>query len=228
MDLQRVREGFDRIARQYDAQRRKLIPCFDDYYGMTTAFLAGIISPPSTVLDLGAGTGLLAQYIFDRFPAATFTLVDISDQMLAVARERFSGMSNCNFLVCDYSRDLPAGQYDLICSGLSIHHLEDSAKRNLYGKIFQRLNEGGCFINIDQFNAETNSMNERYNRWWQEHIRQTDLPPAEKASWLKRRELDRENTIEETKQMLRDAEFSAVECIYSYIKFGVILALKTG
>ena len=44
--------------------------------------------------------------------------------------------------------------------------------------------------------------------------------------WLQRRELDRENTIQETLELLKQSGFKQAECIYSYMKFGVILAIK--
>jgi trans-aconitate methyltransferase len=40
------------------------------------------------VLDLGAGTGLFSALIAYSFPGARITLLDVSDEMLARARER--------------------------------------------------------------------------------------------------------------------------------------------
>lgn len=57
-----LEEQFNKVAREYDANRRRFIPCFDDYYDEVTRFLLFNVKKPSRVLDLGAGTGLLAYH----------------------------------------------------------------------------------------------------------------------------------------------------------------------
>ena len=57
-----IREQFNMISREYDAKRRLCIPCYDGFYQETTAFIASCIKKPKTVLDLGAGTGLLISF----------------------------------------------------------------------------------------------------------------------------------------------------------------------
>jgi hypothetical protein len=58
-----------------------------------------------------------------------------------------------------------------------------------------------------------------------------DLPPAglpedEYAKWLERRSLDREKSVEKTLALLAAAGFSRIECVYRFMKFAVIVALK--
>lgn len=226
MKTEDIRERFNQIAGEYDSQRKKFIPCFDDYYETMTDFIAGVIKAPSSILDLGAGTGLLSKYFYVHFPESRYTLVDISEQMLEIAKRRFSGLSNFRFAVSDYSRNLPDESFDLICSALSIHHLENSEKSRLYGNVFNRLSEEGVFFTLDQFDSGLKKMNQHYNDWWYDCIRKSGLPESEHAKWLERRSLDRENTVEETMAMLSGAGFKTVECLYRFMKFGVIAAFK--
>ncbi|KMQ50381.1 type 12 methyltransferase [Chitinispirillum alkaliphilum] len=146
--------------------------------------------------------------------------------MLEVARQRFQGLTNFNFSISDYSKELPSSKFDLIASALSIHHIDDTNKVNLYSGIFDKLNANGCLINLDQFNASSEIMNQYYDESWYEFIDNSKITGAELDSWLKRRELDKENSIDDTKDLLLKIGFKSVECIYSYMKFGVILALK--
>ena len=226
MEIDKISRRFDQVAEKYDLQRRLFIPCFDDYYGTTVSFLAKSKNNFKSILDLGAGTGLLTKYLFDHFPEAHFTLADISEKMLEVGRRRFAGMKNFNFIISDYSKGLPLKSFDLIASALSIHHLENDAKFNLYKQVYDKLDDDGCFINLDQFNADTNKMNIFYNNWWYDIIKKSKITENELKSWLERRELDKENTLDETKIMLKEAGFKIVESIYSYMKFGVVLAIK--
>lgn len=90
-----IEEQFNLIAKEYDSGRRKFIPCFDDYYGNTTKFIAANIKAPDRILDLGTGTGLLSYFWYRHFPKAEYVLVDIADEMLNIAKKRFSGDLQC-------------------------------------------------------------------------------------------------------------------------------------
>ena len=86
-----IEDQFNLIAEEYDMNRRKFIPCFEDYYKNTTKFIVSNIHKPKRILDLGAGTGLLSYFWYLYFPASEYVLVDIADDMLQVARKRFAG-----------------------------------------------------------------------------------------------------------------------------------------
>ncbi len=226
MEIENIKDRFNLVAQKYDNQRRFFIPCFDDYYQTSISFLSTIKSDFNSILDLGAGTGLLTKFLYEKFPNAKFTLVDISDQMMDIAKQRFANMDNFSFLISDYSKELPTIQFDLIASALSIHHLDNDSKAFLYSNVYKDLPDNGYFINLDQFNASTDFINEKYNKYWYNFIGQSSILQMERDSWLQRRELDKENTISETLILLERIGFRHVECIYSYMKFGVILAIK--
>ncbi|MBR7059456.1 MAG: class I SAM-dependent methyltransferase, partial [Neisseriaceae bacterium] len=63
-----IETQFNMVAEEYDKNRKKFIPCFDDYYISTTAFLAKNIPSLPNIVDLGAGTGLLSYYWYKHFP----------------------------------------------------------------------------------------------------------------------------------------------------------------
>jgi tRNA (cmo5U34)-methyltransferase len=226
MNTEEIKERFNSAAEEYDSRRRNLIPCFDDYYETMTNFLSNVISEPKSILDLGAGTGLLSKFWFNHFKNSTYTLVDVADQMMEVAKKRFQGLTNFKYITADYSKDFPKGNYDLISSALSIHHLSDNDKLNLYNKVFKDLPAKGYFVNFDQFNGNTKQMTDLYNNWWYQHIKNSGITGYEKNSWTERRKVDKENSIEESIEMLKVAGFQNIECIYRYMKFGVILAIK--
>lgn len=217
---------FNRIAREYDVNRKKFIPCFEDYYGSTTAFLAANIAAPGRILDLGAGTGLLSAFWFRHFPKAEYVLVDIAEEMLEVAKERFAGLENVSYEILDYSKKLPEGEFDVIASALSIHHLEDEQKAELLKSIYDKLPAGGLFVNYDQFCAGTEEMNRWFDSFWERHLENSELTRTDLALWRERRKLDRECSMEDEMAMLKKCGFQHVKCVYSYQKFSVIIAVK--
>lgn len=225
-----VQKQFNLVSKEYDENRRKFIPCFDDYYDLTTDFIAkSLEKTPSKIIDLGAGTGLLTSFYFKHFSESEYLLTDIAVEMLKVSQKRFANLHNVKYKVCDYSKDFPLKDgegADLIISALSIHHLENEEKKSLFKKVFQNVEEGGVFVNYDQFCAEDKNINEKIEKYWIDQIKASGISDTEYQRWLERKKLDRECTVEEEIKWLKEASFSAVENIYLSGKFGVILAKK--
>ena len=147
--MEQIRQAFNTFAQDYDAQREYVIPEMRQYYAAAVWAMETKTLRPS-ILDVGAGTGLLSAFVLDKFPDARLTLMDISENMLDEARKRFATRPDTEYIVCDYSRSELGGLYDLVCSALSIHHLVPEDKRRLFGRIFCALKPGGIFVNADQ------------------------------------------------------------------------------
>jgi tRNA (cmo5U34)-methyltransferase len=78
-------------ASAYDSERRRLGPCFDDFYGAVSELIVRFCPTEPCSLDLGAGTGILSAAIVDRVPRAWLHLLDASAEMLSQASRRLSG-----------------------------------------------------------------------------------------------------------------------------------------
>ena len=96
---------FGQAAWDYDRARRQLVPGFDRFYGAVLESIPFREEQEIRVLDLGAGTGLLSAMVAGKFPRARVTLVDLSVEMLRVARRRFAGeQGRFEFRTMDYAR----------------------------------------------------------------------------------------------------------------------------
>ncbi|MCH5186604.1 MAG: class I SAM-dependent methyltransferase [Oscillospiraceae bacterium] len=221
-----IKTQFNIIAEEYDKNRKKFIPCFDDYYKNTTKFIAENIKQPERILDLGAGTGLLSYFWYLHYPESEYVLVDIADNMLDTARKRFAGINNVTCLVSDYSEGLPDGDFDTIVSALSIHHLHDDEKIKLFARIYDKLPQGGVFVNYDQFCADQPEMNDWFNSRWENHIETGGLTDNDISLWKERRKLDKECSVEREVEMMSKCNFKIVKCVYLNQKFAVIAAIK--
>lgn len=226
IDKNKITNQFNSDAKAYDSKRRKFISCFDDYYINSTKFIADIIKQPNWVLDLGAGTGLLTSFWYREFPNANYVLDDISVEMLNMAKERFNDALNVDYATVDYNEALPNGNFDTVISALSIHHLDDNEKQSLFNRVFERLPKGGVFVDYDMFNADTREMTDSFNRYWENSVLNCKLPIADIEHWQRGRSIDKECSISEEISMLKNSGFSNVNCIYSNLKFGVVMAIK--
>ena len=221
-----IEEQFNLVAKEYDANRRKFIPCFDDFYINTTKLITSNIDAPKKILDLGAGTGLLTYYWFKEFKNSEYFLVDIANEMLDISRNRFAGLKNVHHFVMNYAEQLPDKNFDAIISALSIHHLSNEQKSELFKRIYLALPSGGIFVNYDQFCAGTPLMNKWFDTYWENQLYNSELTNNDIEQWKERRKLDKECSVEEEIEMLKRSSFTNVKCIYSCHKFSVIVAVK--
>ena len=221
-----IETQFNLVAEGYDANRKKFIPCFDDYYESTTKFIASAISEPKRILDLGAGTGLLTYYWYQQFPKSEYVLVDVAEEMLKIARRRFNGIDTVDYQVSDYTKAFPKGNFDIIISALSVHHLENDDKLKLFARIYDKLPTGGLFVNYDQFCAGQSELNDWFDSYWEKNLFNCGLTVHDIELWQERRKLDRECSVEQEIEMLNKYKFKIVKCVYSCQKFSVIVAIK--
>jgi len=221
-----IQEKFNENSQNYDSQRKKLIPCFEDFYTISTS-VAESHSDTSKILDIGAGTGIFSEYILKKYPKASLTLIDISEKMLEVSKLRFKDFSNVKYIAHDYSTYNFNEKYDIIISSLSIHHLLDYEKLELFKKCYSILSPNGMFINSDQFLGETPYIEELNKRLWKSNIENSGLSTEEILSCYERMKLDKEATLEQHLDWLKVSGFCDVSCVYKYYHFGVILGRKT-
>ena len=221
---------FGEAARDYDRARRQLVPGFDRFYGAVLESVPFMEGQEIKVLDLGAGTGLLSAMVAEKFPRSRVTLVDISVEMLRVARQRFiREPGRFEFRTMDYARkSLPSedGGYDLVVSALSIHHLTHGDKKELFGKVRRSLAVGGYFVNADQIAGDTPEEEMRFRDWWLGRVREAGVSERVLAAALLRMRADRNATLGAQLVWLREAGFGEVDCRYKDHRFAVYSGKK--
>jgi tRNA (cmo5U34)-methyltransferase len=221
-----AKELFDRSVERYDQNRHLLIPCFEEFYRSVTELVPFKADQSFSVLDLGAGTGLLSKFVSERYPQACFTLMDISREMLEKARVRFAGQPDrFSFIVQDYSSDLN-GSFDLVISALSVHHLEDRMKATLFRNIYRILGNRGMFINADQVKGETEAIDLVYREVWLRQVLESGISADDFQAARERMKADRQGTLEDQLGFLRSSGFNEVNCWYRNFSFSVYSGRK--
>jgi tRNA (cmo5U34)-methyltransferase len=218
-------DAFSAHAPQYTALRRRLVPGYDQFYGAVVDVLALSPRPPRRVLDLGAGTGLLSARIADAFPDAEFELLDGSEPMLAEARVRL-GDAVAAVHVADMADPLPDGPFDAIVSALAIHHLQDADKRRLFSRAREALVAGGVFVNAEQVAGPTDELTEIYTSTWERDCRALGATDAELDGARERMRHDRCADVETQLAWMRQAGFTAADCVYKSWRQAVLVGFK--
>lgn len=219
-------ELFNEHAAHYEELRRRLVPAFDALYDTAVAALGLAAAPPRRVLDLGAGTGLLAHAIARANPQAELVLLDGSAAMLEQARNALG--ERASYVLADLAAPLPAGPWDAIVSALAIHHLEDAAKRDLFARIHAALTPGGLFVNAEQVSAPTPFFDVAYRAWHERRALELGANPAEWAGARARMTADRLADVEHQLVWLRAAGFADSDCLFKDHALAVLVARRAG
>ncbi|WP_213452762.1 class I SAM-dependent methyltransferase [Rhizomonospora bruguierae] len=219
---------FDAAAGTYDQARRRLVPCFDDFYGTAVDLAvpplraAAAAGRTPRVLDLGAGTGLVSVLVGTAVPGARVTLLDGAPAMLAVAVGHLSARGiDHEIHVADLCDPLPPGPYDAVVSALAIHHLDDAGKRDLYRRVREALVPGGVFVNAEQVAGPTPALDRRYHEVWLAQIGARGSDAAEIAAARERMSHDRPAPVRAQCDWLRDLGYAEVDTVFKAWRFAV-------
>jgi len=82
------------------------------------------------VLELGVGTGETTRRLLERYPDAEATWLDAQPEMVFKAREL-----GIEVRLARMEDPLPDGPWDLVVSVLTVHHLNDDGKRDLFRRV---------------------------------------------------------------------------------------------
>ena len=224
---QAVRKAFSEGADNYDRARRKLVPCFDDFYSTALELLPFKAEDKFEVLDLGAGTGILSGMIAEEFPKSRLTLFDVTPEMLMIAKARLKPLGKrVRFVTADFAKDAGTKTYDAVVSALAIHHLPDSGKRHLFGDVFKYLTPGGVFINADQVAGDTAAIDRHARERWMAHARELKIAEKDLTAALERMKQDLPSTVGQQLFWLRETGFLDVACSYRNLIFAVLSGVK--
>ena len=98
------------------------------------------------ILDLGCGTGLELDKIWQRKPDVEVTGVDLCQSMLEKLMEKHSDKRFIPICQNYFKYDFGNEQWDAVISFESFHHFLPERKKKLYSKIYGGVKTGGVFI----------------------------------------------------------------------------------
>jgi tRNA (cmo5U34)-methyltransferase len=166
------------------------------------------------VLDLGAGDGRLLALVLAARPAARGIAVDFSPLMLDQLNARFGSNPRVEVMSHNLEEPLPClGSFDAVVSSFAIHHVEHERKRALYQEIWNLLDPGGVFCNLEHVAPASPYGHDRF-------LQAMGIGPEDED--LSNKLLDVHTQL----GWLRDIGFSDVDCYWKWRELALIAGRK--
>ncbi len=210
----------------YDATIRQFIPGYEEMVRIAARELAAVAC--GLVLDLGAGTGALAEAILESSDDGTVELIDVDVEMLEQARTRLARFGGrARFAEGSFLGDLP--RCDGVAASLALHHVPTlKEKRSLYRHIHETLPPGGVFVNADATMPAEPAAAEATWRAWADHMVNHGI--EERHAFEHFEEWSEEDTyfpLEDELAAVVTAGFEA-ECVWREAGIAVVVGRKGG
>ena len=166
------------------------------------------------VLDLGTGDGRLLALLKIERPTVSSVAVDFSPTMLEAVKNRFQDDSTVQVIDHNLDENLPElGTFDAVISSFAIHHLDHNRKRSLYVEIFNFLEPGGIFCNLEHVASPTVRLHEKF-------LEAIDVTPSQDDP--SNQLLDVETQL----KWLRNTGFEDVDCYWKWLELALLIGFK--
>ena len=176
--------------------------------------LSEIPAETKRVLDLGCGNGHLLALVLARCPEAAGVGLDFSPTMLEEARRRFAGNPRVSLVEHNLDHNLPdLGTFDAVVSSFAIHHTGDQRKRTIYAEVFETLEPGSVFCNLEHVSSPTERIHSRF-------IEEMGMTPEDEDPSNKL--LDVETQL----RWLREIGFHDVDCHWKWRELALLSGRK--
>ena len=207
----------------YDKTIATLIPYYLELIDAAAASVGVIARTSPAVVDLGTGSGALAQRILKVRPKARLIGIDADGAMLAAATTRLRG--NIQTIEENFER-IPIPRCDVVSASFALHHVPTGRRKGaLYKRCFASLRPGGMLVSADCFLASSATMQTHHRNAWLDHLGRTYTARKSEhflRTWARE---DVYFTLDREIELLREAGFG-VEIPWRKDSFAVLVGLK--
>lgn len=129
----------------YEEKIGKTLPYYDEFYKQIVDVVRLYKSTPLTWLDVGCGTGKMAEMALGKIDMEQFVLCDCSEQMLQTAKMRLAG-KNTVFRLSSVQELEYKEVFDVVTAVQVHHYLQKEERQRAIRNCYQALKAGGWSV----------------------------------------------------------------------------------
>lgn len=212
---------------EYDTNINNTIPYYSSIHQEIINLVKALPSETRVWMDTGCGTGNLVEKAANDFPDTKFLLLDPSESMLKISKEKLASFSRerMKFLEASptqkFSRKLE--EKPDIVTAIQCHHYLNSEERAKAVKVcYDLLENDGAFITFENIRPLTDNGTKIGQKYWENFLLSRGRTEGDIEKYLARFDVEYfPLTVEEHLELLREAGFRTVELFwYSYMQAG--------
>lgn len=223
---------FDKdVTDAFDDMLKRSIPQYEVMRESVFELGSKFVQDDTAIVDLGCSRGEALAPFVDRFGARNYFVgVDVSEPMLAAARERFSGLIKAGIVEIknlDLRRTYPARKASLTLAVLTVQFVPIEYRQNVVSLAAAHTLPGGAFVfvekvlgadaQLDALFVERYYAGKRANGYSQDAIDRKRLSLEGVLVPL---------TAQWNEEMLDRAGFSKIDCFWRWMNFAGWIAVK--
>ena len=227
-----IRNNFDQQVERFSNLETGQTTAIDSPLCMElVARSAALLNPDaSRIMDLGCGGGNYAVKVSSYLPDVDCTLVDLSANMLAKAKERVSEniSGSVTTIQGDYREVVfEENSYDVITAGTTLHHLRETQEwESVFTKVFKALKVGGTFWINDIVLSETDEINQMMLEGWIGEMRKHHDEDEVKMYLNRYESEDTPRTLSYQLELMKQVGFSKTIVLHKHFNFAAFGAIK--
>ena len=201
-------------AKEYDEKIKRTLPYYDEFYRQVVDLVKTCRPNALKWLDVGCGTGKMAEAAFKNIEVEKFTFCDSSSEMLEIAKERFP-YPNTEFILCEIQKISNVNAYDVVTAIQVNHYLQKEDRKRAVRNCYQSLKEDGIFISFENFAPFSDFGKAVYLSKWKAYQMQQGKTSLESDNHINR--YNREYfpiTLTEHLELFRNCGFRDVEILW--------------
>ncbi len=220
-----IQEHFAKQASDYEALMTRLVPQYLEQHKIIFDLLPSDKNKNYRVLDLGCGNGILSEIVLKKLPNSHITGFDITTEMLDAYEQKISKYTkNYELIQGDYKIDSIGKSYDIILTGMTLHHLNWEERKVFYQKLFNSANQNAVYISNDIIIDEDNNVKEHQYSLWKQFMKEQGENPE---FWYEKHiEKDFPIILSNHFDWLKEVGFQQSACYWRMYNFAITKAIK--
>lgn len=208
---------------EYDKKIRRTLPYYEEFYQQVIDVVRMHHSGSVSWLDVGCGTGRMAEVAFGNISIEKFVFCDCSEEMIEEAKKRFT-VPNAEFLVMPVQTMEFQDAFDVMTAIQVNHYLQKEERKAAIQNSYRALKKNGIFITFENFAPSSELGEQLYLKRWKDYQLRQGGSREDCEKHIARYKHDYfPISVSEHVKLMEACGFRAVEILWlSYMQVGLL------